>query len=64
VVIQEERLHEFIGVDKRVYGPFRRGDVVCLPRVNAELLVRHGEARILEVADAGGVCPVCGREGV
>jgi DNA replication initiation complex subunit (GINS family) len=34
-------------VDRRVYGPFRRGDVVCLPRVNAELLVRHGEARIL-----------------
>ena len=39
-----------IGEDRKPYGPFRKGDVVNLPERNAELLIKNGAARALELA--------------
>jgi DNA replication initiation complex subunit (GINS family) len=36
---------EFVGLDERNYGPFRKGDVASIPADNARLLVDKGMAR-------------------
>jgi len=42
-------LHEKIpGVDSKVYGPFRAGDIANLPAPNAEVMIKHGLARKIE----------------
>lgn len=41
----------FIGVDLRVYGPFKREDIASIPEENANILVEQGVASKLEVTD-------------
>jgi len=38
-----------IGDDGKHYGPFNAGEVGFLPKRNAELLIKYGAARIIEV---------------
>jgi len=39
---------EFVGMDERNYGPFRKGDVVNIPKDNANLFVTKGLARPIQ----------------
>jgi hypothetical protein len=41
--------YEIVGVDGKTYGPFKLDDVVKLPRENAELMVKQGLAKAVEV---------------
>ena len=38
----KEPLEAFVGIDMNVYGPFKSGDIVYLPKENAELLIKKG----------------------
>ncbi|MBA7620150.1 hypothetical protein ES703_27494 [subsurface metagenome] len=38
-----------VGDDLRQYGPFKKGEIASLPRRSAELMVKHGLARKIEV---------------
>ena len=38
-----------IGDDGKHYGPFKSGDIGFLPKRNAELLIKYGAARVIEV---------------
>lgn len=49
VVMMVEVSEKLVGVDGKVYGPLKTGDVVNLPIPNAEILVKHGIARRLQV---------------
>jgi DNA replication factor GINS len=40
---------EVVGVDLKIYGPFRKEDVASLPLPNAQALERQGVARVIEV---------------
>jgi DNA replication initiation complex subunit (GINS family) len=40
---------KIIGVDLKNYGPFVRGEVASLPSPNAEILLKHGVGRKVEV---------------
>ena len=37
-------LPKFMGADKKVYGPFEKGEQVSLPKSISELLVSKGRA--------------------
>jgi len=37
------------GVDSKIYGPFKCGDIANLPASTAEMMVKHGYARRIEV---------------
>ncbi|MBN2152788.1 MAG: hypothetical protein JW839_15155 [Candidatus Lokiarchaeota archaeon] len=36
---------EFVGLDLRTYGPFKKEDVVYMPKEHAEILISDGKAR-------------------
>lgn len=38
----------FVGVDMKVYGPYKAEDVVLLPEQNVEALIKRGVATIIE----------------
>lgn len=40
---------KIVGDDLRQYGPFAKGEVVNLPKRSAELMIKHGVARKIEV---------------
>jgi len=40
---------EFVGINMNVYGPFKMGDVVTLPKPNAELIVKKGYGKKLNM---------------
>src|SRR3989338_3235279 len=40
---------EFVGINMNVYGPFKIGDVVTLPKPNAELLVKKEYAKRMNI---------------
>jgi DNA replication factor GINS len=42
---------EIVGVDLRIYGPFKKEDVASLPLPNAQALEKQGAARVVEVKD-------------
>ena len=37
-----------VGVDERVYGPFRPQDLVVLPKINAKIFVKNHKARFVK----------------
>jgi DNA replication initiation complex subunit (GINS family) len=43
-------LPSIVGVDGRVYGAFKREDIVSLPRANAETLINRGAAERVDVS--------------
>jgi DNA replication initiation complex subunit (GINS family) len=38
-----------LGADQKYYGPFRKGEVVNLPKINAEFMIKHDYARRIKV---------------
>ena len=44
-----EDIPEIVGVDLRIYGPFKKEDVASLPAPNAHALERQGAAKAIEV---------------
>jgi len=40
-----EDIEEFVGIDLKKYGPFKKGQVVKIPKENAELLKKVGKAK-------------------
>ncbi len=42
-------VERFVGMDTRNYGPFHEGDMATLPDQNAELLVKKGLAKKMEM---------------
>jgi DNA replication factor GINS len=44
-----EDIPEIVGVDLRIYGPFKKEDVASLPAPNAHALERQGAAKPIEV---------------
>ncbi len=49
VIFQTDLKEKILGVDAKVYGPFKTGDVVNLPAPNAELLLRHGIVKKIKI---------------
>lgn len=49
LLIMQAEVPPIVGDDLRQYGPFKRGEIASLPRRSAELMVKHGLARKLEV---------------
>ncbi|MFQ6129684.1 MAG: hypothetical protein ACE5OT_02605 [Candidatus Hadarchaeaceae archaeon] len=49
LLIMQAEVPPIVGDDLRQYGPFKRGEIVSLPRRSAELMVNHGLARKIEV---------------
>ncbi len=42
-------LPEIVGIDGKIYGPFKKEDVVNLPKENAEALIKRGVAEKIDV---------------
>ncbi len=42
---------QFVGIDMKNYGPYKKGDVVTLPEEIAKFLVEHGSARKIETGE-------------
>ena len=38
-----------VGVDEKVYGPFHPQDVVVLPKINADVLLKYRKARLVKI---------------
>jgi DNA replication factor GINS len=51
LLIVQTEVPPIVGDDLRQYGPFKRGDITSLPRRTAELMLKHGLARKIEVKD-------------
>lgn len=49
-LIVSAEMPQIMGDDMRQYGPFKRGEVACLPRRCAELMIGRGLARKIEVS--------------
>jgi len=43
-----QEVSEFVGVDLRKYGPFKAGDEGEIPEENAELMIKTGNAKLVE----------------
>ncbi len=44
-----ENLPAIVGTDMKVYGPFKKGDIVVLPSKNVETLIKRNKAKIIKV---------------
>jgi DNA replication initiation complex subunit (GINS family) len=44
-----EDIPEIVGVDLRIYGPFKKEDVASIPSPNAQALEKQGAAKVIEV---------------
>jgi len=44
-----EDIPEIVGVDLRIYGPFKKEDVASIPVPNAQALEKQGAAKAIEV---------------
>jgi len=44
-----EDIPEIVGVDLKIYGPFKKEDVASLPAPNAQALEKQGAAKAIEV---------------
>lgn len=49
VVRMLEDIPEIVGVDLKIYGPFKKEDVASLPAPNAQALEKQGAAKAIEV---------------
>ncbi len=42
-------VNSIVGVDEKVYGPFRPQDLVVLPKINAKIFVKNHKARFVKI---------------
>lgn len=43
-----EDISEFAGIDLKKYGPYNKGDIVRIPKDNAQLFIKAGKAKLSE----------------
>lgn len=43
-IIFKEDVEEFLGVDEKTYGPFKKGEKALIPKENAEIFIKRGIA--------------------
>lgn len=44
-----DEIGSIVGVDEKVYGPFRSQDIVTLPKINANIFVKNRKARFVKI---------------
>lgn len=44
-----DNLNSIIGIDEKIYGPFRPQDLVVMPRINAKIFVKNRKGRIIKM---------------
>ncbi len=52
----KDDMHEFMGIDLKTYGPFKKGDIATVPKENAKVIERIGKGTLIkpsESQDAG-----------
>ena len=49
LIIFKEDVPEFVGVDEKTYGPFKKGDIAKLPEENMQLMIEQGIAEEFKV---------------
>ena len=45
----QEDMKEIMGIDLKIYGPFKKEDLVYLPKENADILVQKEIAKPIEL---------------
>lgn len=44
-----DEIDSIVGIDEKVYGPFRPQDIVLLPKINANIFVKNRKARFVKI---------------
>ena len=44
-----DEVDSIVGIDEKVYGPFRSQDIVTLPKINANIFVKNRKARFVKI---------------
>ena len=44
-----DNIDSIMGIDEKVYGPFRSQDIVTLPRINANIFVKSRKGRLVKI---------------
>ena len=44
-----DEIDSIMGIDEKVYGPFRSQDIVTLPKINANIFVKNRKARFVKI---------------
>lgn len=42
-------INSIIGVDKKIYGPFKPQDIVIMPDINAKILIKNKKGRLVKI---------------
>lgn len=48
-VLMFDEIDSIIGVDEKIYGPFRSQDIVVMPMINAKIFVKNHKGRIIKI---------------
>jgi DNA replication factor GINS len=51
LVVFKEETPEFIGIDGKVYGPFKKGDIARIPEENIKTLVEKNIVEEFKVSE-------------
>ncbi|KZX11398.1 DNA replication complex subunit Gins51 [Methanobrevibacter filiformis] len=49
IILLFDNLPAIVGVDKKIYGPFTKQDIITIPSINANILVKNRKARLLRI---------------
>lgn len=49
LIVFKEEVPEFVGIDLKTYGPFKKGDVAKIPKENMKVLLERGIAEEFKV---------------
>ena len=52
LIVMMNDLEEFVGIDMKNYGPFKKGDVANLPEENTKLLIEKKVAKRIEAQES------------
>lgn len=50
LIVFKEDTPEFVGIDEKTYGPFKKGDIAKLPEENMKVLIERGVAEEFKVS--------------
>ncbi|WP_156314730.1 hypothetical protein [Methanobrevibacter arboriphilus] len=42
-------INSIMGVDKKIYGPFKPQDIVIMPDINAKILIKNKKGRLVKI---------------
>lgn len=48
-VLMFDEIDSIVGVDEKIYGPFRSQDIVVMPMINAKIFVKNHKGRIIKI---------------